>query len=79
MGYKITAIRVQDIMRNKWFNWNNGSWDSQPEITSWGGVYVAFWAESDLNYISNPTLQIYHEGERYEMRKEVQPGAGVGI
>ena len=79
MGYKITAIRVQDIMRSKWFNWNNGVWDSEPEITAWGGVYVSFWAVSDLTYVSNPTLQIYHEGELYEQRKEVQPGAGVGF
>jgi hypothetical protein len=40
---KITAIRVQDIAKQKWFNWNNGAWDNQPTITPGvANLYIAF-------------------------------------
>jgi hypothetical protein len=44
---KITAIRVQDILLDKWFNWDNGSWDASgpPKITpGTNKIYVAVYA-----------------------------------
>ena len=39
---KITAIRVQDIARNVWFNYDNGVWDQLPEVTvGLGNLYIA--------------------------------------
>ncbi|MEM2830982.1 MAG: hypothetical protein QXZ14_12065 [Candidatus Jordarchaeales archaeon] len=43
---KIAAIRVQDISRNKWFNWDmtTGSWDTSPSCAPGNNLYIAFWA-----------------------------------
>ena len=39
---QITTIRVQDIARNVWFNYDNGSWDQLPAVTvGVGNLYIA--------------------------------------
>ena len=42
----VTAIRVQDVTNHKWFNWDNGTWDSAgaPKIAAGNQIYIAAWA-----------------------------------
>ena len=43
---KIGAIRVQDIARNLWFNWDlsTRTWDNLPTVTPGPYLYIALWA-----------------------------------
>ena len=44
---KIVAIRVQDLARNLWFNYDNGVWDKTPECTPGAGnLYIAAYANN---------------------------------
>jgi LPXTG-motif cell wall-anchored protein len=45
----LIAIRVQDVTNQKWYNWDNGSWDSngQPKCVSGGKLYVAAYAVNE--------------------------------
>lgn len=58
---QIAAIRVQDIARGKWYNWDNGSWDSsgEPVITPGSSnLYVAFAAFNPFSGTFATTLTI---------------------
>jgi len=44
---KIEAIRVQDIARQEWFNYDNGVWDRAPEVTVGGNLYIAAYAVNE--------------------------------
>ena len=45
---KIVAIRVQDISRQLWFNWDYGVWDTLPScVPGAGNLYIAFYAENE--------------------------------
>ena len=41
---KIIAIRVQDIARQLWFNYDNGVWDNAPKVTVGANLYIAAYA-----------------------------------
>lgn len=44
MTERVIAIRVQDIARQLWFNWDSGNWDSYPScMPGNNNLYVAFW------------------------------------
>jgi len=58
---KITAIRVQDLVRGLWFNWDDPprAWDSPPSCTAGvGTLYVAFYATNVGNVSDNITVRL---------------------
>lgn len=80
----IQAIRVQDIPRGIWFNWDRpGPWSpSEPEVTVGSGtLYIAFYAVNTGNVRGTLTLKIADDtGAVLASKSEaVDPGAGVGI
>lgn len=81
---KIRAIRVQDIARQKWFNWDNGTWDETPScLPGEGNLYIAVYAEN-LSQPGNLLLQLYEivEGTGRiltDKSEYVAHGAGLGI
>lgn len=79
---KIAAIRVQDIIRQAWFNWDDPprQWDALPECTPGAGaLYIAAYAINNGpdGYIR---LQMYDEsGVLAEKTEWVLSGQGIGI
>ena len=58
---KITAIRVQDIVRGLWFAWDDPprAWDSPPSVTAGAGtLYVAFYVRNVGNVSDNVTVSL---------------------
>lgn len=57
----ITAIRVHDITRGKWYSWDNGAWDSngvpivQPGT---GNLSISFTARNNGNTTGTITLKL---------------------
>lgn len=82
---KITGIRVQDLARHIWFNWNDPprSWDSAPSCTAGvGKLYVAFYATNVGNMPGNLTLSLIETLSGRVLGTVVahaSPGEGVGI
>jgi len=79
----ITAIRVQDISRQVWFNWDKGvGWTPKPpEITpGTGNLYVACWVTND-GATGNITITIKDDQETIlgSKTENVAAGEGVGI
>jgi hypothetical protein len=61
---KITAIRVQDIARQKWYNWDNGSWDANgaPVVNPGSNnLYIAVYAQNKGTASGNVTLVMTDE------------------
>jgi len=67
----ITAIRVQDVARDIWYSWDNGTWDNAggggnnaapgqtPMITPGSGnLYVSFYATHNYSYTVSMTLYL---------------------
>lgn len=81
---KIKAVRVQDIARQKWFNWDNGVWDQSPScLPGDGNLYVAVYAENIMQS-GNLHLQLFEVvsgvGKLLKEKTEyVGTGAGLGI
>lgn len=79
---KITAIRVQDISRNIWFNYDNGVWDKVPScVPGAGNLYIAFWA---VNRGTGPgTLYLGLSDDQAKLlagkQEYANVGAGVGV
>ncbi len=44
---KIVAVRVQDIARGLWFNYDNGVWDKAPEVKVGANLYIASYAKNE--------------------------------
>jgi hypothetical protein len=56
---QINAIRIQDVSRQKWFNRNNGVWDTMPSVSPGSGnLYVAFNAVNNGGAAGNLVLTI---------------------
>jgi len=80
----IQAIRVQDIPRGIWYNWDRpGPWSpSEPEVTVGSRtLYIAFYATNTGNVRGTLTLRITDDtGAVLASKSEsVDPGGGVGI
>ena len=80
----IQAIRVQDIPRGIWYNWDRpGPWSpSEPIVTVGSGtLYIAFWAVNQGNVTGTLTLTIKDDTGKTLASKSAScdPGAGVGI
>jgi hypothetical protein len=58
---RLIAIRVQDVARGIWFNWNGSTrtWDNSPNVTVGSGtLYIAAAAVNAGNAAGNVTLTI---------------------
>lgn len=80
----ISGIRVQDIPRNIWYNWDRpGPWSpSEPNVTVGSKtLYIAFWAVNQGNVTGTLTLTVKDDTGATLATKSVScaPGAGVGI
>lgn len=76
---KITAIRVQDIARQKWYNWDNGAWDSsgQPMITPGANnLYLAFYAVNQGTLSGTLTLTLKNAAGTTLKTQSVQVSGG---
>jgi len=82
---KITAIRVQDLARGLWFNWDDPprSWDAAPSCTAGAGkLYVSFYATNVGNVSGNITLSLIETVGGRVLATVVAyaaPGGGVGL
>jgi len=81
---KITAIRVQDIARQKWYNWDNGSWDANgpPVITPGNNnLYIAVYAQNKGTAAGDVTLVMNDENHvRLAIKTVNTPiGGSIGI
>ena len=84
---KITAIRVQDIQRGIWFNWDNGAWSTPtPSCAPGAGVlYIAFGAINNGAVSGNITLTLQKmelgpTGEQFiTILKQVTAYAAPGV
>jgi hypothetical protein len=81
---RVEAIRVQDVERGIWFNWDYISlWDQLPSCDGGNPVYVAFWVvNTDLPNPGTLTLQLVNvdTGQVLASKSEYVPDAnGVGI
>lgn len=75
----ITAIRVQDLITNEFFNWDNGVWDKKPKVAAGTTVYIAAAAlnNGDAGYM---TMKIIKSGTVIATKREyVAAGASIGI
>jgi hypothetical protein len=83
----VTAIRVQDVTRNIWYSWDNGTWDNAggtgnnapvgqtPQCKAGGGLYVAFYAINDSN-VTNDTdchLQLWQNNMQQKTVTQTVP------
>lgn len=82
---KIIGIRVQDIQRQLWFNWDEGKWDTEPSCTPGiNNLYVAVWAEN-VGEGGDLLLTLVDDEEKVLASKteHVEPAAdhlvGIGI
>lgn len=78
----ITAIRVQDIERQIWYNWDNGVWDSPPSVSvGSGNLYIAYWLVNEGSNIASVTLYIEDDTGTILAEKNIglYPGEGGGI
>lgn len=79
---KVTAIRVQDIERQIWFNWDS-AWDVLPRCNPGSNkLYVAVWAINQGTVDGNITLQLVNttDGTVLVTKTElVAVGNGLGI
>ena len=78
------AIRVQDLNRGIWFNWDYITrWDQSPSCNGGAPVYVAFWATNiDLQGPGTLTLRLVNVGTGQVLASKSQyvvGGEGVGI
>lgn len=81
---KITAIRVQDIARQKWYAWDNGSWDANgvPVVTSGSNnLYIAVYAQNKGTAAGNVVLAMTDENHVQLAIKTVNTpiGGSIGI
>jgi hypothetical protein len=77
----VQAIRVQDIPRNKWYNWDRpGPWSpSEPEITPGSGtLYIAFYALNN-GVAGNLTLTITDDTGATLATKTAYAASGSGV
>ena len=79
---KITAMRVQDLVRGLWFNWDIATgWDATPMVTAGPGtLYIAFYTINEGNMPGDLTLTIIDDVAAVLASKTAyaEPGAGVG-
>jgi hypothetical protein len=80
----IQAIRVQDIPRDIWYEWDRpGPWKPSAPIVTVGSktLYIAFWAVNNGNTTGTLTLTVKDDTGKTLASKSVScaPGAGVGI
>ncbi|TSA55549.1 hypothetical protein D4R42_05395 [bacterium] len=74
---KIVAIRVQDIARNLWFNYDNGMWDKTPEVTAGANLYIAAYV-GNVGDAGNLTLRIIDDtGATLATKTEYVVAGGV--
>ena len=80
---KIIAVRVQDIDRQIWYNWDVGTWDAPPKCNPGPNkLYVAVWAENLSDADGNITLQLVNTANGTVLAEKtefVAVGNGVGI
>ena len=82
---KILAIRVQDVVRQIWFNWDDPprNWTTSPPSTNNGNaVYVAFWAINDSSEWGELLLELKNRDTGQVLASVLQmaaPGEGVGL
>ena len=88
---KITAVRVQDIQRDIWFNWDNGIWSTPTPSCApgAGALYISFGAVNTGAVSGNITLtlkkmELGPTGEQYEtilaqVTAYAAPGGLVGL
>lgn len=86
---RVWSIRVQDIARQKWFNWDRGSWDAAgaPIITPGvNNLYIAFWIIAEPVYPIESeymTLQLIDDTGRVLASKSLwvssAEGQGAGL
>ena len=62
MPVEIIAIRVQDVFRPKWFNWDEGVWDETPKCYVGGRLYVSFVVRNRTNATVSVSLKIRDVG-----------------
>lgn len=79
---KLTAVRVQDVAQQKWYNYDNGVWDN-PNIAitpGAGNLYIAAYVQNIGNGAGQITLIINVSGADLYIRKNetVQPGGSFG-
>lgn len=81
----VRAIRVQDIARQLWFNWDSGNWGTVPSCQpGTNNLYVAFWIIIDPAYplrTENVTLQLTDDAGKVLASKSLtmrsDEGAGL--
>lgn len=81
---KITAMRVQDIVRGIWFNWDDPprAWSSPPSCTAGAGtLYVAFYVKNVGTTPGYVLLRLYNQAEQEIASKSIllDPGQGGGL
>ena len=80
MPGELIAIRVQDIKRDLWFNWDIGVWDSIPTVTAGeNNLYIAMWAVNRGFVGSTIRLELVDDIGRTLAVKEEFVGIGGGI
>lgn len=77
---KLTAIRVQDVTTHKWYNWDNGSWDSNgtPKCTPGGNLYVAAYAVNEGDP-GTAGIKVTYIGYSQENKGYLETNQGIGI
>lgn len=77
---KITAIRVQDVKEDNWFNYDEGKWDVEPVVTPGAGnLYIAFWV---INEGETGDLALYIKDDEGVLATKiflVPAGEGLGV
>jgi hypothetical protein len=82
---KIVAIRVQDIDRGLWFNWDDPprAWDSLPSCTAGvNKLYVAFYVTNVGNLTANITARLVETGTGTVLAERtfsLAPGESNGV
>lgn len=75
---KISGIRVQDIAKGKWFNYDEGEWDEEPIVAPGkDNLYIAFWVVNE-GETGNLTLTVEDNGGVLA-NKTVECSAGEGL
>ncbi len=76
----VVAIRVQDIARQEWFNYDNGVWGKAPKVTVGANLYIAAYA---LNEGASGLMQLIIKddaGAFLAVKQEnIASGAYIGV
>ncbi len=77
----IAAIRVQDVAKQKWFNWDVGAgWDEVPVVSPGkNNLYIAFWVVNE-GETGEITLSINDDRGLIAWKTDtIEAGVGIGV